>query len=346
MAGEFLMIDELEYHADRGRLSGSVLKLLADDPRTFLSWCDGKDPVVKTDEIRLGSYGHALALEGSDAAKERIALAPNRHMAKRALTKAQQKQWDETGVEPERVPQDPSPEGEFRTMEVRSAENRQMWADFESSAYGRIIIKPEQVPIAKAMAKAVRQNDEAAELLGRESFTPEVSAHWTCETTGEPMRCRFDGLVDGVPGGYLSPRATPTVLELKFVAEGSLDHKGLKPAVQMRYIRDHAWAIKSALYHDAFAAITGRGCSQAWVICEMTADDPRCCVLWLEADAPMVDFGRKGSERFEMEGYIDLIKRARWVRDRRDARLDCQRTRNNPFRLPHYLEAAMINEAA
>lgn len=336
MTGTFLKIDEAEYHRDRGRLSGSVLRLVQRDPRLFKAWLDGSPGPKPTREMNIGSYVHALVLEGLEVANRKLAIPPSQHDAYRALSDAEKRRAAK-GEDVPRKQQDPSPNGAFRTMQRKGVENEKLWRDFEQSAEGRIIVRHEDIPMAHAMRRAVMACDEARELLEAPGFEPEVSAHWDCPETGEPMRCRFDG----IPGyGQLT---SDVVTELKCVAEGSLTNRGLDQKILHRYVQDQGWAVKGALYHDGFEAIQGTGCSQAWIIVEMSMT-PRCWVAWLEKDAPMVEMGRYGCRRYEIPGYISLVKQARRIRETGDTRLDCERWRHGVLRLPEYLEAAVEDE--
>lgn len=361
MPGEFLDVAFHEYLADHGRFSGSFFDRLASDPKAARDMLLGKPEPPPTDDMRLGKYGHALALEGSDAARDRFALPPTQQYAYRALTPAKRKQYDayvgmsshdraivdswRSEGEPEqkrllkrpeikaliaaagktritRVHQDPSPAGEFRTMERKGRENIELWDEFVASARGRTIIKHEQVPIATAMVRAIGQHKQASKLLS--AGKPEQTMHWDCPHTGQPMKGRVDFLTDD-----------DELVELKFT-------NFYEPDNINRWLGS-GWGRKSATYLDGYKEIRGKPGRMWWIFVEMTADDPQVHTCWVHEDHIFVRAGRDGvAGRYR--GYIDLIEWGQNCKSSGHWRHPWQDVQDGSMIVPGWLATVVENE--
>ncbi len=361
MLGDFLRIDEREYHADRGRFSCSLLDKVARDPREARDYLLGRAEPPPSDVMRLGKYAHYLALEGPEVARDRIALPPSQHYAYRALGPKHKEQydayvgmsshdraivdnWRRVGPADQkrllklpdvkalidkagrkrltRQQQDPTPTGEFRTMERKGAENIELWDDFVESARGRTIVKLEQVPIATAMVRAIQNHPQASKLLS--SGGPEQSMHWTCPHTGEPMKGRLDWLTeDDEP------------VELKFT------HLVAPDNINQWLVS--GWARKSAVYLDAYKEMRGKPCEKMWwIFVEMTDDDPIVHTCWVDEDHIFVRAGRDGVPG-RYRGYIDLIRWAQQCRQTDDWRHPWQHVQDGSMIVPDWLATVVEN---
>lgn len=357
MPGEFLNIEEREYHRDQGRFSSSFLDRLARDPTAAGDMLKGKPEQPPTDEMRLGKYGHVLRLEGADAVMKRFALPPTQHKAYRCLTPTKQRQHDayeamdaddrrvldewrnspttkskSTDREWElvqragkvpivKVLQDPSPAGKFRTMERKGGENDRLWDDFVASAKGRTIIKHEQVPIATAMLRAIQQHPQASKLLSK--GRPEVSMHWDCPHTGQRMKGRLDWLTED-----------DELVELKFTHLVSPDNIN-------RWLGS-GWGRKSGIYLDAYKAVRGKPGRMWWIFVEMTADDPKVHTCWVDESHHFYRAGVDGvAGRYQ--GYVELIRWGQYCRASDDWRHPWQHVQDGSMIVPDWLATVVEN---
>lgn len=321
-------LPEHEYLSDRSRTSGSCLSMVARDPREYGRYLAGKREDNPSDAMRLGKYVHAVLLEGRSVVPERFAFAPSRaeYMVPKMVEQVGPRGGKKLAPCPTgaMVPQDP--EQPNKLMELRTDEAKAYYRRFTQDHAGRTIIHPDQQPLAEAMIRAVKNHPEAAALLARPGFEPEVTAHWKDEQTGEDMRARFDGL----------RLANRLIVELKSVER--LDpESGL---VVMGWVRQ-GWPRKSGVYHDAFRAITGQNATIAWILVEATEESPRVCVVLDECDSPMAELGRKGNASYGLAGYRTLIRQAQAYRESRDFRAPWEREPLARFPLPFGLETAL-----
>lgn len=360
MPGEFLNVAFHKYLADLGRFSGSFLDKLARDPSEAGDMLHGKPESPPTDEMRLGKYGHALGLEGPAAARDRFALPPTRHQAYRALTAAKQKLYDayeamtvgERGLvdiwreDPPAKPnaeqkamlklvgkapivkvlQDPSPAGEYRTMERKGAENLRLWDEFVESAKGRTIIRHEQIPIGTAMVKALHQHPQAAKLLAK--GRPEVSMHWDCPHTGQPMKGRLDWLTD-----------EDEPVELKFTHLVAPDNIN-------RWLGS-GWGRKSGIYLDAVKTITSKPRKMWWIFVEMpkvpwNGRRLKVHTCWVNEEHVFVKAGRDGVPG-RYRGYIDLVEWGQHCRRTDDWRHPWEHVQDGSMVVPDWLASTVEN---
>lgn len=195
----------------------------------------------------------------------------------------------------ERRQQDPSPEGAYKTMERTGNENKRMWADFEESARGMLIVKPEWEPRMGAIERAVANHPIASKLLDPKHLRPEVSVHWTDEATGCEFKGRFDGLTTAMRRTEHGPE---DIVELKFT--------NLVDPSNINKWSAAGWARKAAVYLDAYKLKTGRPGRMWWIFIEPTDHDPRIYTCWVTEDHAFYRVGRDGTDRYQ--GYVDLAK--------------------------------------
>lgn len=325
----FLNISMAEYLADHGRTSGSDLKLVERDPRQYRAKLLGQRQDKPSDAMNLGSYVHALWLEGRAETRGRFAFYPSR--ANLIVPEMRLGEPGPRGGKPKMkptgamVPQDGSEAGKLKRIDRTTTEGKQAHRDFMAASRGLTVVYPEQQPVAEAMLRALEQHPLCRDMKAS-GFKPEVTAHWEDDETGEPMKARYDGLM----------ASSDCIVELKTVER--LDPtSGL---VVMGWIRQ-GWHRKSAIYHDAYRAITGKNATIVWVLVEATADDPRVAVVFDECDSNMAELGRRGNASYGLRGYRDLIREAQSYRETNDYRLPWEREPLGRFELPFGLETAM-----
>jgi hypothetical protein len=181
------------------------------------------------------------------------------------------------------------------------------------------------------MIRAALRHPEAAALLRPEGLGPEVTGHFTCPETGEPLRIRPDAV-------RIDERVWVEVKTVQPRADERLDTTSSKAIG--RWAGD-GWARKSALLHDGCRAITGSNFVGYWIIIEATTDDPRVSVVRDEAGSSMHELGILGCHQWGIRGYLDLIRTAQEMRARRDFRHECTRDVVPRWELPEGLITSM-----
>lgn len=287
---------EERYHADRLRLSGSVLELALRNPRAYGAWLAGKKGKPSTVEQHLGSYVHCALLEDRETRQRRFAYAPSRA---------------DIG--------DTSPGAEWRTPDRRTKEGKALWAKFEGSLGGRIPITPEQQRVAERMIRAVGRHEQALALLQRDGLRTEVTGLWT-DASGRLMRCRYDGLRDDglaladVLGMELD--TDDLIVELKTDQDPDpTNARNVYRWMGFGYLR------KAALYMDGYRAITGRTPAFAFVFVQNgdAEEKPAVCVTVTRYDDVIVELGRNG-DGDGTPGYRQGVERAIELEETKDFR--------------------------
>lgn len=328
-----------EYLTDLGRLSGSVLSWVDSEPERFDRWRRGVDVDRQSAAMGRGSYVHAKLLEPWTIS-ERFGFYPNRNEATEPVMREEIGPRGGKKMVPsgEFAPQDPSPAGARLSMKTQSNHAKACERAWLDANKGRTIVYPEDQPLSEAMVRAVKRHPEAAALLAvDDDFAPEVTGHWTCPETGEPLRIRPD---------LLRLRARRWV-EIKTVeCRGDERLNTLDPAFVGRAIRD-GWARKSAMVHDGLLAITGKPFAGTWIVIEAREDDPRVSVVHddMEAVGSFYTIGRDGVRdrdgRSIVRGYLELIRMAQAMREENDYRHDCVREPVPAWSLPGWMLGAM-----
>lgn len=334
-----------EYLADLGRSSGSSLRMAATEPERYGLWLAGKNVDRPTPAKGQGSLLHHLLQFGDEGVSNDFAFYPNRQEAMvpemaipdgvNPRTGAPFKTKKATG---KMVPQDASPDGAFKSMETRTKEAKRLEREFFEGAKGRTVVWPESMRTVNAMRRAVQRHPEAASLLMRDGvFAPEVTGHFTERSTGEPCRVRYDGL-----------RASEDVaIEIKTIAMKGEERLDPSNGARVKQWAMDGWAYKSAMYHDAYLAVTGRPCVLQWILVEAREDDPRVCVVEDHHDSIMAGLGRHGNEDYGFIGYIEAIRRAQYMRETKDFRHQSTLGVLGGFEFPgHFVTSMEFDEAA
>ncbi len=306
---------EERYHADRHRLSGSVLEMVVPgrgDPRELGRWMARKPGRPSSPEQDLGSFVHCGLLE----AKHLEPGERRRMLARRFAFCPTRADLGDT-----------TPGAEWKKPNARTTEGKAAMKAFVSGVRGRIPIMPEQQRAAERMFRAVASHPDALALLHPDGLRSEVTGLWRDTYSGRLMRCRFDGLRE----------AEDLIVEIKTDQDPDPD----QPRNAYRWL---GWGYhrKAALYMDAYLAITGRRPSFAFIFIENDADErfpPRVSVQTIRYDDPVITLGRSGDgdEHYGYRQAIDLVEsyegsgvyQAPWEREA------------VPFRLPAAVEKRM-----
>jgi hypothetical protein len=329
-----------EYLADRGRYSGSALKLADDRPEDFRRWLKNELPDRRTEGFDFGSFAHLRILEPHDV-RRRCVFYPNQNEAleeelEEVTGPRGGKKMQPTG---RLVPQDASPAGARRRMLRTSGRSKQAHRDLMSAAKGRVIVYPEDQPVVNAMVRAVEQHPEAAALLALDGMgAPEVTVHWTCPETGEQLQARPD---------WMRERERLWVELKTYTPKGPEDRLDtLNPKFVSKAIRQR-WPIKSALLHDGCTAVTGDRWRGAWIVVEAVEHDPRVSVIYDDSEhvGSWYTIGRDGIRdrdgRTLQRGYLELVRLAAWMRAEGDYAHPCTRGALPCWELPGWVLAAM-----
>lgn len=332
-----------DYLADRGRTSGHVLTMVDTAPEDYGRWRAGNLRDRHSAAMGRGSYFNDRLVE-PDAVASRYAFYPSRNAP--SEPKMREVIGPRKGVSLEPVPgefvaQDASPEGGRLSMMTRSKHAKRYERDFLDSAKGLTIVYPEDQPVVEAMVRAVWRHKSAAELLRPDGFEPEVTIHWTCEETCEPLQARPDGLRE----------AERLWIEVKSVAVKGEDDRldTLDMAAVARWAKK-GWARKSAMLHDGCRARTGSNWQGRWIVVEALTVaqlemgwEPRVSVVIDAAEmiGSFYTLGREGGEGFR--GYIDLIRKAQAMREEHDYRHDCVREVVEAWPIAPWLMSRMEN---
>lgn len=335
-----------DYLSDRGRYSGSALKLVDERPEDFRRWLAGKLPDRRTEGFDFGSYAHMRLLE-PDEVKRRCVFYPSQADAlEDVMVPATGKKGEPLKrlvPSGELRPQDASDRGATKRMLRVTARAKHAHRDFMNNAASKVIVYPEDHAVISAMEHAVKRHPEAADLLAPDGgFEPEVTIHWTCQETGELLQARPDGMRE----------RERLWIELKtYTPKGPEDRLDtLDPAFVGRAMRQ-GWPRKSAMVHDGCTAATGAKWRGAWIIVEATVDDPRVSVVYDDAEhvGSFYTIGRDGLRdrdgRTLIRGYVELLRRAAWMRAEGDYAHDCTRGAMPAWQLPGWALAAMEADA-
>ncbi len=322
-----------EYLSDIGRTSGSDLSNVDAEPERYGLRLAGKHVDRPTAAKGRGTLTHFLALEGGgeDLIRERFAFYPNRydtmvpekvipselaakgievppHLLKKDGTPYKTKQL--TG---QRVQQDGSEAGKWKSMDKGSDDTKRQHAEFMETAVGRTVVSPEDLRVVHAMVRALRNHEHAREYLGAD-MEPEVTGHWTCPITGEQYRIRPDGML-------LRRRVLVSLKTVATKGEQRLDASNPAWAVKMAR---QGWARSNAMLHDGFKEIEGEPCTVVWLIVEAREDEPRVFVKVSEstggAKSFLYEVGRGGNSDWGVKGYLQLAREAKEYRESRDFR--------------------------
>lgn len=116
------------------------------------------------------------------------------------------------------------------------------WERFDAAAAGREQITAEQRAVAMAQAEAIHCDPEAAEILA--AGTPELSAYWVDEATGEPCKVRpdWERPLPGTGAVWLADVKTFT---------------SARPEDVRIQIRRKLYHVQAAFYADGFHAAGG-----------------------------------------------------------------------------------------
>jgi hypothetical protein len=352
----FCDITMTEYLADRGRLSGHVLSMVDREPERFGEWLAGKSDDRSSPAMDQGIYFNDRLLEPAEVAR-RYAFLPSRAEAlepvmvpaigTRGKTKGQPlkrlvPKLDEFG-EPVTRPQDP--EAPHRSMRKKSPHAKAIYEAFMANARRErlTVITPEQQTTVEAMIRAVRAHPVAAKLLER--GRPEVTIHWTCPETREPLQARPDWLDEGWYD-EATRRHVPLAVEVKTVMPKTGRRLNtLSSSAVNGWIRDR-WPTKSALLHDGVTAVCGDSLV-AWIVVEAVEKSPRVSVVWdrKEHVGSFYTIGRDGvvdrDGRPLFRGYLELVREAQ---QRRAAKLfshECTIGALDSWPLPGWVLSAM-----
>jgi exodeoxyribonuclease VIII len=172
------------YHAERGHVSSSGLKIFDDNPYEFKSiYVDNAKSELQEDDqyLTLGSLVHCILLEPENL-DELYVVAP-----------------------------DEGPDGEPIN---RRKKNHRAWLEsFAIKNRGKTVITDEQLRDGFALASSVDLNPLAKGLLTSENALREVSLFCREPTTSVKVKCKLDTLVD-----Y---EDRPTILDLKTTTSSS-----------------------------------------------------------------------------------------------------------------------------
>jgi hypothetical protein len=350
-----------EYLADRGHLSGHVLKWADKNPEKFGEWTRGTVVDHATDAMNQGIFFNDRLLE-PDEVSRRYAFLPSRAEAMepvmvpaigtRGKTKGQPlktkkvQKLDEDG-KPVFAPQDPD---EPRLSMLKQTDYaKEMYAAFNKNARreGLTVITPEQQTTVDAMIRAVRAHPVARQLLSRGKA--EATIRWTCPVTGELLQSRPDWL--DLEWRNERGERVPLWTEVKTVAPRNdrdrLDT--MDPGKVSRWIRE-GWAIKSAMAHDGLSAVCGDSMG-AWIVVEAVEHNPRVSVVWdhKEHGASLYTIGRDGVRDPDgltlHRGYLELARLARALHDAKDYQHACTRGAIDEFPIPRSLKFALEADA-
>jgi hypothetical protein len=339
-----------EYLADRGRYSGSALKLADDRPEDFRRWLKDELPDRRTEGFDFGSFAHLRILEPHDV-RRRCVFYPNQNEAHEIVMaeitgprggKKMGPKLDAAG-EPVLAPQDASQWGARKRMLRVSSRAKDAHREFMAAARGKIIVYPEDQPVVNAMVRAVEQHPEVAALLALDGMgAPEVTVHWTCPETGEQLQARPD---------WMRERERLWVELKTYTPKGPEDRLDtLNPKFVSKAIRQR-WPIKSALLHDGCTAVTGDRWRGAWIVVEAVEHDPRVSVIYDDSEhvGSWYTIGRDGLRdrdgRTLQRGYLELVRLAAWMRAEGDYAHPCTRGALPCWELPGWVLAAMEADA-
>lgn len=165
------------------------------------------EPKAQTADMRLGTLVHSLLLENESP----VVQIPRELLGK-------------------------GPRGPNTACNTKAAKD---WREAAESR-GLLVMSPDEVEIAEAMANSVR--GRLAAWLSRPSQR-EQSVHWIDERTGLELKCRPDWLIEN--------GETVFVLDLKTTESN-------QPRKFKRSIEDYGYHVQAAMYSDGVREITGK----------------------------------------------------------------------------------------
>lgn len=154
-------------------------------------------------------------------------------------------------------------------IDRRTNAGKEEWAAYVEAAKGREVLTDAQAQEASAIAEAVERNSRAVAML-RAKGERELVCVWRDEPTGLLCKCRMDLLIPGAMG---------LLTDLK-TAESA------DPESFARAMLKYSYDVQSAMYHDAYKALTGRELDHTII-----AADTCGCFVYRVGDAT-VNVGR------------------------------------------------------
>jgi hypothetical protein len=137
---------------------------------------------------------------------------------------------------------------------------------------GKAMLTPDQMEMARAMAKSVEEHTAAGFLLRREHGNAEVTALWNDADTGVDCRARFDWL-----------REDGLIVDLKTT-------RCAKPEIFEKLAIEHRYHVQAAFYMEAYRRITGKE-PAGFAFVAVEKEPPYCACVYVSQP----DFIRLGT---------------------------------------------------
>lgn len=260
--GVYAGIPNAEYHGGLG-ISKSGLDIIARSPMHYQFSRQAANDSEPTAAMRIGTAAHTLILEPENFAAE-YAVAP---------------------------------EG----IDRRTKEGKQLWADFQAEADGKIVLKGEEMDQLEGMRDAVMAHPAAHQLLTGCAGAAELSAYWNDPETGALCRCRPDfWRTDGV------------LVDLKTTDDASPD--GFAMSVQK--FRYHVQApfyldgCRQAIEHGGEDLPITPGAPTAFVFIAVEKKPPHAVAVYA-LDFDSLEIGREEYQR-DLQTYAECTAADNW----------------------------------
>jgi exodeoxyribonuclease VIII len=187
-------------------------------------------------------------------------------------------------------------------IDRRTKEGKADWAAYVEQAKGKEVLTDDEAREVGAMAAAIERNTRAMALL-KSKGERELACIWRDEPTGLMMKCRMDLVVPGTVGVLADIKTTQAA-----------DYESFS-----RSIQKYAYDVQSAMYTDAYAAITKRRLEHAII-----AVDEAGCFVYTMGEASihagrckyrrvLHDYARvKVGEMPEWDDSVRVIEMPEW----------------------------------
>lgn len=237
-----LRISAENYHADRSAVSKSWLDRIDRSPAHLRAYLDGLTK-ADTPALVLGSLTHCAILE-PDLLDAVYAVSPR--------------------------------------VDRRTKAGKEVYAEWEASLKGQVIVTADQMEHAKAMRDSVRRNKAARALLS--TGDAEETVVWQNSETGELCKARADWLRENV------------IVDVKTTGDA-------RPAEFAKSIANYRYSCQAAHYCDGFAL-------DRFVFIAIERDPPYACAVYV-ADEVMRNRGKDDRDR-NLRTYAECRASGEW----------------------------------